>query len=314
VVVPSPGTSVVGRTKIAEDNSPLPRDRIIFNSDYFNNTPLSAHGINVTRYSVGFEKTFLDQMASIEFRLPFASTLNSNVVSDGSTGYNTELGNLNITFKALLLGGDVWNVAAGVGVALPTADDLRVRNPNGGDVLRFKNQEIFLTPYIAALYTPNDRLFGQAWVAYGFDTNGNPVLINPSGTGGLLPAGRFNDQTLAQLDAQIGYWAYVAGDRSACLQRLAPFGELHYNSTVNKGDVITSGGTQFGTPTYLNELNFSAGVIAQIYDNFNLSAGVVTPLRDRPNRTFDYQIGIRGNLFFGPTAQSRSAAAQVSSF
>src|SRR5262249_22272342 len=37
LVVPSPGGGgAVGRTKIADDNSPLPRDRVLFNYDYFN--------------------------------------------------------------------------------------------------------------------------------------------------------------------------------------------------------------------------------------------------------------------------------------
>jgi hypothetical protein len=76
---------VVGRTKIADDNSPLPRDRFIFNYDYFNNASLGS-GIDVSRISLGVEKTFLDQQASVELRIPFASTLDSTSTADGMTG------------------------------------------------------------------------------------------------------------------------------------------------------------------------------------------------------------------------------------
>src|SRR5262245_1291353 len=45
VLVPLPsGGGVVGRTKISEDNSPLPRDRVIFNVDYYNNALLTPNG------------------------------------------------------------------------------------------------------------------------------------------------------------------------------------------------------------------------------------------------------------------------------
>jgi hypothetical protein len=314
VLLPPPGAGgVVGRTKISDDNSPLPRDRIIFNYDYFDAAPLSANGANVNRFSVGFEKTFFEQNASVEVRLPFASTLSSDVTADGATGYRAELGNLNLTFKALLYGSPTWNLAAGMGVALPTASDLRVRFADGTDLLRLKNDSVLVTPYVAALYTPNDRLFAQGWIAYGFDATGNALQVATPG-GGLAQVGRFTDQTLAQLDAQVGYWLYQASDRSARLQRLAPFFELHVNATVSRADVIRSGDVVFGTPGNLGELNVSAGLIAQLGDNFNLVLGMAAPLRGTPNRTFDYQIGVHGNVYFGATARARSAAAQVSSF
>ncbi len=70
VTIPSPSAGgVVGRTKISDDNSPLPRDRVIFNYDYFDNAQLTSTGVNVHRFSPGFEKTFFDQMASIEVRV-----------------------------------------------------------------------------------------------------------------------------------------------------------------------------------------------------------------------------------------------------
>src|SRR5262249_14312798 len=83
VTVPNPSNGgAVGRTKIADDNSPLPRDRFILDYDYFDNVPLSRQ-TGVHRFSPGIEKTFLDQSASIEVRLPFAATLSSDVTTAG---------------------------------------------------------------------------------------------------------------------------------------------------------------------------------------------------------------------------------------
>src|SRR5262249_16621084 len=153
--------------------------------------------------------------------------------------------------------------------------------------------------------------FAQAWLQFGFDSNGNPVDVNADSTG-LRRAGRLNDPTLAQLDAQVGYWVYRAAESNSRLQGLAPFAELHYNSTVGGPDVVAANGFLVGDLGRLDELNISAGLVAQIGDNVNLTLGAAAPVRGAPNRTFDYQIGLRGTIFFGPTARTRAAAAQAS--
>lgn len=311
--LPSPsGGGVVGRTKIADDNSPLPRDRFIFNYDYFNNASLGS-GIDVSRISLGVEKTFLDQQASVELRIPFASTLDSTSTADGMTGRATEFGNIHVTLKALLYSTRNVFLTAGLGFSLPTAADTRVRLSDGTDMVRIRNQSLLVTPYFSALYAPDDRLFAQLWMAWNFDTNGNATDVNFD-FGGLRQVGRVNDQTLAQIDTQLGYWVYRAADPSARLQGIAPFVELHYNGTVGRADVLSAGGFQIGTQGSLNELNLTLGATAQIGTNFLLSTGLVVPLRDNFDRSFDYQLGVRGTLFFGPTARSREAASRVSSF
>jgi hypothetical protein len=312
--VPSPGGGgTVGRTKVSDDNSPLPRDRIIFDYDHFNGVNLGVGRIDVNRFSVGIEKTCFDQRASVEVRLPFAVTMTSDLTADATNPSRAELGNVNVTFKALLLRGEAWNVAAGVGMSLPTGDDVRVRFADGTQLVHIGNEGIILTPYLAVLYTPYENLFAQAWVAYGFDATGNPVQINSDGTG-LRGVGRYNDQTLLQVDAQLGCWLYQNVDPDSSLQGLASFVEMHYNGTVTQADVLTAGNMQFGMGGNLDEVNVTAGMIAQLYSNCNLAMGVVVPLRNRPNQTFEYQVGIHGNWFFGPTARNRSAAQTISSF
>jgi hypothetical protein len=316
VLAPMPGAGgAVGRTKIADDNSPLPQDRVIFDYDYFNNVPLSARGVDVNRFSAGFEKTFFDGRASLELRLPFATTLSSDVHADGGTSADrVELGDLNLTLKALLYGGPVVNVAAGLGLAVPTANDVRVFAPDGTPLLRIKNEEVVLTPYLAYLVTPTDRLFIQNWVAFGFDTNGNSVSADFN-QAGLQHVGRLHDQTLCQIDAQLGYWLIRNGDPSALLRGLAPFVELHYNATLGNADQIQANQLSIGAQdAHVDELNLSAGVIALVGERLQLAIGAVVPLKGGIDRKFDWQVGVHGSYYFGPSARGGSRAAGASSF
>src|SRR5262249_16338441 len=159
----------VGRTKISTDNNPLPRDRVIFNYDYLDNTPLRTGGQNINRFCFGVEKTFLDGMTSVEVRLPFASTINTSTDNGLLTGPNTQLDNFRWTLKGLLYNSDMLAVSGGLGISTPTADDTRLR-VGGIDLVRIENDTVLLTPFAAVLFTPTDRIFGQAWAQVGFDT------------------------------------------------------------------------------------------------------------------------------------------------
>jgi hypothetical protein len=305
ITVPTPAAGgLVGRTKISDDNSPLPQDRVIFDYDYFDNARVIPQGVPVHRFSPGFEVTCLDQRASIEVRLPFASTASSDLLANGNNdGGHVEFGDVNITLKALLCRGPVANFAAGLGIATPTADDVSVLLSDGTPLVRIKNESVVLTPYFAFLLTPTDRLFFQNWYQFGFDTNGDEVLANTDGTG-LRPVGRIHDQALFQLDAQLGYWLYRSAEPSGCLRALAPFVELHYNSTMGPAHSVQAGDFTIGAPgSHLDELNLSAGFSAQVGDSLLLSVGAVAPLKGNQDRTFDWQVGVHGSWYFGPSAR-----------
>ena len=88
-----------------------------------------------------------------------------------------------------------------------------------------------------------------------------------------------------------------------------------YDATLGGPDKIALGGFFLGdTRGNYSELNLTSGFISQIRDNFTLSFGVVAPLRGSDNRSFDYQIGLRANYFFGPTSRARNEATSLSSF
>lgn len=313
--IPNPGAGgggVVGIIKISEDNNPLPRDRVIFNYDYFSEVPFTPGGVPVNRYQFGIEKTFLEGRGSLELRMPFASTMNSEGMVNG-TGTNTELGNLRLALKALLLRRETVNVSAGLGVYLPTADDLNIRNADGSNLIRVDNSSVQLAPFAALLYTPTERLFGQTWMGFTFDTGGNQVVVDPMMFGGRANVGNLRAATLWTIDAQVGYWVYLA--ERGFLRGVAPFVELHYNGAVSNGSVLNAGGGLFIGDTVGNsdELNLTAGITTRLGEQSSLAVAMAAPLRDGQNRTFDYQIGVRLNYFFGYTARNMNRGTFVSS-
>ncbi len=318
VAVPNPiSGGVVGQLKLSEDNSPFPRDRLIFTYDYFDAVPLGTSGIPVNRYQFGFEKTFLDGRFSFEFRLPFANTLDTTSTL-GADNLGTELGNLRLSLKGLILRGNTFNFAAGFAVSLPTSNDITVQDVDGSEILSVQNTSVQLSPYLAVILTPNDRCFAQAWYGFTFDTGGNNLRINPlvfgipSTSSSLVNSGTLGGQVLMSADLQLGYWLFRSNE--GFMQGFAPFVEFHYNSQISSSQTIKLGTTTVTNISQPDELNLATGFITQLWDNTNLSVGLAAPLLGNTSRTFDYQVGVRLNWYFGHTARNRSNAAMVQSF
>lgn len=171
------GTVNFRNTKVAENNSAVPRDRFTFRYNYFKNA-LQVNGLqpspelgprirqdfgapfrqfhtvqpasksySVHLYTLGLEKTFLDNMASIEVRVPFARTIDSNLnlvsgdylfdvpntvpliqPTPGRTlgDADTEMQDMNVILKTIIAQDAYrrWVVSAGLGVTIPTGEDL----------------------------------------------------------------------------------------------------------------------------------------------------------------------------------------------
>src|SRR5262245_41624217 len=104
------GGSRVG--KISENDSPIPRDRVFFSYNHFENvfqiseTPQTPPGPRVLRqepidrYTLGFEKTFFDGWTSVELRMPFVGTIDTQLTTVGYTSGN--IGNLTAVLKSLV--------------------------------------------------------------------------------------------------------------------------------------------------------------------------------------------------------------------
>ncbi|HVK10781.1 MAG TPA: hypothetical protein VM597_18580 [Gemmataceae bacterium] len=302
-----PDGGIVGRTKLSDDNNPLPRDRFIFNYDFYAN-PILAAGLDVHRFALGMETTFLDRQASFEFRMPIASTLDNLSGAGGLSARDLEYGNLFTAVKGLLLGGDELNISAGLAVSWPTADDAILLAFDGRDFVRVQNESILVAPFLAAIYSPGERFFAQGWIQGSFDATGNPVLTDFDGRG-PVEAGRLRDQARILADIQVGYWIYRKSSGDG-LRGLAPFFELHYNTTVSDASQVQAPPTTvIGlTNRRFDEVNASVGMTALFGSNMMVMAGLVVPLREGEDRFFDYQFGVRANWFFGPTARAREEA------
>ncbi len=175
----------------------------------------------------------------------------------------------------------------------------------GPDVLKIRNEAVILTPFIAGLWTPTDRLFSQTWLGFSFDTNGNPAQTDLDGAG-LKTKGRLYDPSTVQVDWQLGFWLVHPATSTGTLRGLAPFVELHYNQELQPQNVVTDGiftiASGFGQ---LSEFNASTGFAAQLGENVNLMLGATFPLTGAEDRFIDWQVGLRLNYFFGPTGRAR---------
>lgn len=310
VVGQIPSAGGTGRAKISDDNSVFPEDRVFFLYNNFDNAILvpapSPHALEVNRYTPGFEKTFLDRNASVELRIPFANTQSSNVFLAGGKDEDVEFGNLEATLKFLLWRDPTWAFATGVGFNMPTAADAKVFPVAQTQVLAaarplftIENNAFHVQPYFGALWTPDDRLFVQAFAQFDIDTNGNHVQqLNVGDVGSLY------DQNLFQVDIQAGFWWY-RNPQAPYLTGVAPTIEFHYTTTIQDAKIVgaaTDSGTYlFGnTANRLDIQNLTVGLELFIGPRATLNIAGVLPLNapNSPSRQFDQEIFVQFNRFF----------------
>jgi hypothetical protein len=161
------GSTNITNPAVADNESPIPRDRVSFRFNYFDQAQqvtgfgapvFNPQGIgtafpqtrnfNVERYTFSFEKTFLNQWGSIELRVPFSTGVSSNLnlsagdITGPATGaaFNvtstpeqtlgsegTQFENMTLIFKALVYRCKPLAVSAGLALDIPTGDDTNVR-------------------------------------------------------------------------------------------------------------------------------------------------------------------------------------------
>ncbi len=307
VVATSP-SDLVGRFKVAENNSPIPGDRAYFNYNFFSST---VYGVDVSRFTAGVEKTFFDGLASVELRLPFASTLdNQQVGTNGAafittSGTSTRLGDLQIVTKFLVARSDTLSLGAGVGVAVPTAPDFRViasnvRNGNNDGFLQIGNEAVYLQPYLSFLYAPDDRFYAQGFSSIDIDLNGNSVQLNTLNNTSGLPLnqiGHLRDRTFYSTDLAVGYWIYR--NNNAWLTGLAPQLEVHWNQALDKVSTVASqvGGILGDSHVYSN-VNLGTILNLEFRNSSHLALGLVFPVSGNNNRDFSVEFGVLFNYHF----------------
>ena len=313
-----PGANV-GFLKLAENVSPLPRDRVYMNYSYFNNALLGDMRQDVNRFTPGLEKTFYDGWTSIEVRTPFASTYaNSQFVDPNdpcglTDGQAVEFGNMSVIFKSIIALGQTWAWTGGMQVALPTAGDTIVRSAPGGPTLvRVNNDSVRLMPFSGVIWAPSDRWYSQTLLQLDTATNGNPAYLGFPGSttippGGLAQVGKLQYPTFLYLSFSGGYWLYK-NDRGR-LTGFSPIAELHVNQALQGSDVLDGPnyklGNNYGVISLVN------GVVGANWEwgkRSTLTAAYVTPLGGGVDRWFDGEVRMFYNWRFGP--QSNLTRAQ----
>ncbi len=299
-----PGTSVVGRLKIAENSTPLPRDRIFLDYSFFDNVAMFAGGVDVNRFTPGFEKTFCDGLMSLEIRTPMAVTLDSTLQVGGGTDLSHgEFGNMGLTFKALMMRRPTWALAGGMTAVLPTADDVGVSLADGTAMVRIRNDATHLQPYFGALWTPNDRFFAQGFLQWDVATNGNAVFVNQGS--GLEYVGDASETTFQFLDIGAGYWLYRGHQRYRRVTGLACTAEWHWNTSLQPADVVTAGSYRIGSPAAAIDIsNLTVGVHLELYNKTTMTLAYVTPLGGGSDRQFDSEVRLLFNRRFGPISRA----------
>ena len=206
------------RLNISEGNTTLPTDRVYFSYRHFHNASLTRvfsnfEKFNIDRFTIAGERTFFDGMMSAEIRLPLeyrlTSDIGTNIVQfDPPTvpgfqpginpvvgGRRTELANISMIFKALLVERETYAVSAGLGVTLPTAQDVRynatidTRVVEGALIAHNvaqinsigSNETIYLAPFLSWLCKPEGRFFHQGFLQVEVAANPSRVHTNAAG-------------------------------------------------------------------------------------------------------------------------------------
>lgn len=287
-----------GLLKLAEATSPLPRDRVFFSYNYFDNVALNPRGVNVNRITPGVEKTFFDGNASVELRVPMAWTLRSTISSPAelnSNGGDFELGNVTLFSKFVLAQSENMVLTGGLGVALPTADDIRL-NDGDTEVVHIRNDAVHLLPFVGGVYTPSDRWFSQGLLQIDVATQGQRTTI------GGANAGRLNEPTFMFLSLGTGYWMYRSDSENSWLTGLAPIVEVHLNQTLQELDSVSDdAGNTVGQVNggHITTVNTVIGLTSQMGQDKTLTLGYVAPLGGGADQVFDGELRVMFNWYFG---------------
>lgn len=313
------GGSMVSQHKVAEGNSPMPRDRVFFHYNQFQSVPGIVGRGNVSRFVPGFERTLNDSWTSIEMRMPFAGTFDSTQTltetASVSGGTAAELGNLAFVFKQLLYSGESLGLSAGMSLELPTADDTEI-NTSAFRMTR-SAESVTAAPYVGFVSAPTDRLFFQGFCQVQIDTNGETVLIEDRFRQDSM-SGRLQEASILYTDLQSGYWIFRADADSAAssLTGLAALLELHLNQTLQGTDTVQADlngvPLAFGTAgSNYGLANLTSGITAEFNRQTNLTMAVTLPVTNG-DRVFDseFHVGLNhafgsGGLFRQPTQRRR---------
>ena len=228
--------------KIADNQSPKPQDRVFFSFNYYNNinyaidrrfnAPVS--GIQIYRYQLGFEKTFLNGKASIGLR-DSLNNLSARSQTPGLGGTHTAMGDLNLFTKFVLF--EKWEENRGGPAFQGFGSPAQVGGRNGGLISGGLSITMPTGPgsFAGAPFSKsfrNTRL--QPFLGY-FYSRGNFYLHGFEAIDVPLDP---HDVTELFNDVGIGYYLYRDPTLNSIITAFAPTFEVHVNVPLNHRDIF----------------------------------------------------------------------------
>ena len=263
--------------KIADNESPWPRNRVFLTSDYFRQV---GDTTAVTQETLGFERTFQQNRSSFGMRLPFYTVdpgaqpnpLEGGQIGTFGLGTSTRgnLGDLTMIFKRALIfdpaGGNVLSV--GAAVVAPTGPATLASVTPAYTVNGVQHRGA-IQPYVGFY-----RSIGQAfngWFVQGFSSIDRP--FSP------------HDATFWFNDLGLGY--YYRRDVRRGLTGIVPTFEAHVNTPLGgrvqsitatpQLSALTGFTSVMGQIQYANQVNLTSGVTFIFNRRTTLALGVVAP-------------------------------------
>lgn len=279
------------RLNISENNRTLTTDRVYCSYRHFHNaTPFAVYDLSDTldidRYTLGLERRFAGGLWSIELRQPIDYRLKSNTTTtladlngdpfDGAElvslndGRAAEFANLSVILKRMLVERRRFAMSCGLGLTLPTAQDLTY-NATVDNVflladnaippfvaqafydleVRVDNRTVYLAPFLSWAHRPTDRFFHQGFLQIEVAANPQQVTLEDNGSTAIVfqtpPAfvalwtvdGVFGGEASVPLHAQtlmrlnLGCGCFLVDEpRNRYLKQLAALFEVHYTTPL----------------------------------------------------------------------------------
>lgn len=277
LAVPSPSAdSLLGRSSVATHTTPIPHDRIYFDYSLVNNAVPIARDSSYSRFTLGLEKLLNEDGLSMEVRIPFAASLDHEFAIENGMGANqTQMGNALVVLKQLLGANDIMAVSGGLGLSLPTGNNVDIHNLAGTHLLEFDNETTHFKPFLAAAIVPDDHWFATMFIEYDMAGGTNRVRLNLDGSG-LQSVGRLRDSTHLLMDMSVGYWFHPHGSWDF-IHKVAPIMELHFDRGL--GDSTTVRGNSYRIIDISDNrefLNIVVGATFDLHEHRYVSMGYVT--------------------------------------
>lgn len=313
------------RFSIADNNKPLPQNRVFFDYRHYNNaigtdeSLFGAPAINRRQdfdgFLFGIEKTLDEQeLVSVDVRIPFSG--NADVSFPGYQASGGEFGNIPVSWKQVLILEESYSLVAGSTIIAPTGGD--VSGQMLGTPFSLNNEAWHLAPFVGGMLNPEfsgeqagvgsllspgvsdvlERTTFQWFAAVDVPLNDQEAVV-----GGV--AGGYRESTFMSLNSAL-VLNLLNAPKADNLTRLDGSVELHYLKDVGGGDSFVSPQTGFAPLTVSQSrvtdvLNLSAGFSAEIRKHTRVQLAAVAPLASSnslSNRAFDSELILSINRFF----------------